>query len=1114
MSDIATLSLRVNTSELERGNQELDRFQQTAGGAANKADDLNRVFRAGAEPQKKNAQSLKEQQQELQNLLNKISPVNRALNELEDLQSSLATFRGKGMIDDEDFARYAAVLDTTRDKLGKVMEAETADGRAKLEQAQAAQKAAASQEAFLKTITDQTATFKASKADIAEYRAAQMGISEQAAPIIAQMREQERAVAREADQKRAAAIATRGLKQAIAEQETAERSAAAEARRAENTRNSYIRSLQDQANAIGKTRTELMQMKAAELGVSAQAAPFIARLREQDEAWKKGTISAGQYRQALRMLPAQFTDIATSLAGGMPVWMVMMQQGGQISDSFGGLSGLFRAIKDALFGVSDAADDSGESLTDNANSAAESVESFRTLRGIITPTRLALGGLAAAAIAVSVAYVKGQAERDKFNESIFMTGNYAGATTAQLQNMAKETAKAAGGTVASAAAAIAQLNGFGSMGQSQIRMATEAAIALEQATGQSIDKTIDQFKRLATDPLKAIVALNENYHFLTAEVYNQIAALEEQGQTQAAAKLATEEYSKAVKSRTDEISENLGYLQSGWNNIKDAASNAWDAMLGIGREDPAKRLAAARAILQNTPSFVDRGDAEEVVYGDMASTLKADIEGSIKQAEQARVDAMEKIRALEKQTLSNAEKREKEEKQIHDWKLKGYITAEKEQKLLASVREKFKDPKTPKGRAYIPPAGSRAGDTAQAELLALQAQLRTLQDHKSVTDVISQQRKDLQLTEARFAVLEEASTTRKLSKQEQSLLASKEHVLQLARQKALIGDQITAQEQLNKRMDTARKYVTQMKEKRGALEIGSTMSDRLAQRELAKGQLASGWQNAGGSLSDKGYQDELKAAEDYYAAEDKLRGDWLAGAEKGWAEYADSATNALGSAQQVAQAGFNGLADMMTNLVTTGKSSIKEFGVSMLKMIVEVINKLLIAQAIQLAMGWISSGASASAGATSSNAFSGGAYSNLSMAYNGGFIPEYDSGGYTGDGGKYEPKGVVHGGEFVFTKEATKRIGVPNLYTMMRGYAGGGVVGGAAPMYGLQSSGDAGVNVQTSVVVQTGDTQQKTSGSNEALGKAYKQTIDRAVTEGIQRESRPGGLIWSASKSR
>lgn len=52
-NDIATISLRVNTTELERGNQALDRFQETASAAAGKADDLNSTFRTGIDNQKK-----------------------------------------------------------------------------------------------------------------------------------------------------------------------------------------------------------------------------------------------------------------------------------------------------------------------------------------------------------------------------------------------------------------------------------------------------------------------------------------------------------------------------------------------------------------------------------------------------------------------------------------------------------------------------------------------------------------------------------------------------------------------------------------------------------------------------------------------------------------------------------------------------------------------------------------------------------------------------------------------------------------------------------------------------------------------------------------------------
>jgi len=55
----------------------------------------------------------------------------------------------------------------------------------------------------------------------------------------------------------------------------------------------------------------------------------------------------------------------------------------------------------------------------------------------------------------------------------------------------------------------------------------------------------------------------------------------------------------------------------------------------------------------------------------------------------------------------------------------------------------------------------------------------------------------------------------------------------------------------------------------------------------------------------------------------------------------------------------------------------------------------------------------------------------------------FADGGYTGDGGKYEPAGIVHAGEFVFTKEQTQRAGVGNLYALagaLAGYAKGGLV--------------------------------------------------------------------------
>ncbi|MDM3293243.1 hypothetical protein, partial [Citrobacter sp. Cc139] len=68
-------------------------------------------------------------------------------------------------------------------------------------------------------------------------------------------------------------------------------------------------------------------------------------------------------------------------------------------------------------------------------------------------------------------------------------------------------------------------------------------------------------------------------------------------------------------------------------------------------------------------------------------------------------------------------------------------------------------------------------DTASAQTLELEAQLRTLQEHKSITDTISQQRQELWKQQSRFSVLEEAAKKRALTADEKSVLANKDEVL-------------------------------------------------------------------------------------------------------------------------------------------------------------------------------------------------------------------------------------------------------------------------------------------------------------------------------------------------
>lgn len=968
-NDIATISLRVNTTELERGNQALDRFQETASAAAGKANDLNSTFRTGIDNQKKNSESLKQQRQELQNLLNKISPVNKALDELDTIQESLAKFRGKGLLGDEDFTRYNSVLETTRAKLAQVMESETAEGRARIEQTQAAQRAAAAGKTF-------------------------------------------------------------------------------------------IDSLEEQVTAIGKTRAELLELKAAQLGVSDRAAPMIARLKEQEEAWKSGAISAGQYRNAMRYLPMQMTDIVTSLASGMPVYMVAIQQGGQLRDSFGGVGNALKAML-----------------------------------SMVTPARVAIGGLAGAVLIAAKAGADYFTAYDEINKAIIRTGNIAGTSALQVMASSQSIAASTGATVETVQSLMTELISMGSLTQQQLEKAASSTALAVQTGIVSAQYITKAYQDIEKDPVKALQSLNEEYNFLTVSQLKHIDELVKQKDQTAAVTQAMDLFGDTMAERGEQAYDSLTPFGRLWLDIKDWAS---EAMLNIGQwvaELASNTLKEFNAIYYSVAIVFQK--LNQIISSSIAAAINLIPDWAKTDTLQGWQDYNEQMASAYGDSVSQLKK---------DWDAAD-ISAGKyldtTRKISAATTQKDREEvaafgkKTKTGKQGTLSAGDRSTDAAQAELLALQAQLRALQQHKGLNDTISQQRKDVWTTEAKFQVLEEASRSRSLTKQEQSLLASKDQVLQLARQKALLGDQITAQEQLNKRMDTSEKYVTQMAEKQAALVNGAGMSDRQAQRELAKSQLATGWKNAGGSLDDEGYQKQLKAANDYYEAEDMLRGDWLTGAKKGWAEFEDSATNVYSQVQTITSNAFTGMASTLTDFFTTGKSNFSDFLTTFLKGIAQMLTQLALVNGMKSAFG-----------GTGIGAFFGFA--------GGGLVPGFDSGGYTGDGGKYQPKGVVHGGEFVFTKEATSALGVGNLYALMRGaqgYANGGYVG-RAPMYGLQSPAAGGVNVQTSVVVQNQNSQQQTSGSNDAILRAYKQTIDQSVRAGIAKQLQPGGLIWNATKMR
>jgi phage-related minor tail protein len=200
---------------------------------------------------------------------------------------------------------------------------------------------------------------------------------------------------------------------------------------------------------------------------------------------------------------------------------------------------------------------------------------------LFTPMGLAIGGAAAALGLFVKAVMDGEEEMSAFNKALISTGGYAGVTAEQLNGMAESMAGGAV-TIGKAREAITALATSGRFTGAQIGILAQATVDAGELMGQSVKQVVAEFTKLQESPVKASEALNEQYHYLTASVLQQIIALQNQGDTIGAANLAMTTYADTLRTRTAEAATQLGTLQRAWDSVKQSASFAWNAMEGVG----------------------------------------------------------------------------------------------------------------------------------------------------------------------------------------------------------------------------------------------------------------------------------------------------------------------------------------------------------------------------------------------------------------------------------------------------------------------------------------------------------------------------------------------------
>lgn len=326
----------------------------------------------------------------------------------------------------------------------------------------------------------------------------------------------------------------------------------ASAQKLDKATSSIIASVQRTTAAMQageKGTAKYFEELANQRGVNADVLkPYLDGLRAVEQAQGRVGISAKQTAAAMRGVPAQFTDIVTSLQGGQAPLTVLLQQGGQLKDMFGGIGNAARALGGYV-------------------------------AGLVNPFTVA----AAAGGVLAVAYAQGSKEADEFRKALVLSGNAAGASVGQLSALAESIGSGFGKNVGQAAAALTVLAASGGVGRASLKDFATTAIDAEKAFGIAAKDIAKNFADLAKDPLGASVKLNESMNYLTESTYKQIKAAQDLGQESKAAALAQDAYNSALKGRSAEVLQSAGTIEKAWAGIKSAATGAWDAMLGVGR---------------------------------------------------------------------------------------------------------------------------------------------------------------------------------------------------------------------------------------------------------------------------------------------------------------------------------------------------------------------------------------------------------------------------------------------------------------------------------------------------------------------------------------------------
>ena len=300
------------------------------------------------------------------------------------------------------------------------------------------------------------------------------------------------------------------------------------------------------ANTVNKTRAELLTMEAAERGVLTQLQPLIARVAAADRQFQSFSKTGRLTALELQQVGFQLNDFFVQIASGQNPLTALVQQGSQLSGTFGGIGAAIRAVA-----------------------------------SLITPVVVGFGALVGTVAAVGFGFIKGSAQSKDFADALVLSGNIAGQTEGKFNSLIATLSKTGEFTRGSIREAGIAALGTGQIGAPNFGPATEAILRYAQATKKSASEVQDTFAQLFKDPAKGAEDLNDKLNFLSFVQLRAIKNLQEQGRITDAAAIATE----LLNERLRGLESNLSGTDRALRDVKLGFDSFLDSLYAIGREE-------------------------------------------------------------------------------------------------------------------------------------------------------------------------------------------------------------------------------------------------------------------------------------------------------------------------------------------------------------------------------------------------------------------------------------------------------------------------------------------------------------------------------------------------